>query len=56
MRLFATIIDENTFEIHLFGFRLGWTWVNERNNLDYALMFHIGFLNPGMTIMLTWRR
>ena len=45
--------NEDTFEIHFFFFRIGWTYLVHP---DYALVFHIGFLNPGISLMLTWRR
>ena len=45
------------FEIELFwSLRLGYSIIDGQNHPDYAIMFHIGFLNPGITIMLSWRR
>ena len=49
-------VVDGTHELEILGFRLGYTLLNGQNHPDYAIMFHIGFLNPGITIMLSWRR
>ena len=56
MTLFGYNNTQETFEFTILGFRAGWTVLLNQNSPDYAIMFHMGFLNPGITIMLSWRR
>jgi len=56
MRLFGFQIEKDNFELNILGFRIGWSLECGQNCNDYAIMFHIGFLNPGITLMLSWRR
>ena len=56
MTLFGINNTKNTFEIHVLGLRIGWTIICKQNAADYAIMFHIGFFNPGVTLMLSCKR
>ena len=47
-------MSADTFELTLFkSFRFGWTILDHP---DYALLIHTGFLQPGVTLMLSWRK
>jgi len=52
--LFNLKVNSSTFELELLkSFRIGWTMLDHP---DYALLVHIGFLQPGVTLMLSWRK
>tara|TARA_R110002012_G_scaffold272696_2_gene458320 strand:- start:291 stop:458 length:168 start_codon:yes stop_codon:yes gene_type:complete len=53
--MIKTYSDDNGSELQILNsLRIGYNTI--KNEDDKAIMFHVGFLNPGITIMLNWRR